>query len=221
MGGIDVLQSGQSKESLSDFCAEKLEVPRRIDRRPRLHTTAEADGGHNHRTSPSDVKRVSFVDTVAGGDLNSPQDHGANVLDPAHAARELLQKHFNYLMPWVSSQPSDDDDPEETIADSTVTNELSRMSMQSFTELSTAIYRDVRRREQESSPESPYPPKWDQCIRNRQNDSRMVLCRTINEQFYRLVLALVLEQARRLVEIRIRLDRRAAMTKRATSPLIG
>jgi hypothetical protein len=35
----------------------------------------------------------------------------------------------------------------------------------------------------------------------------MVLCRTINEQYLRLVLALVLELARRIAEIRIRIRR--------------
>jgi hypothetical protein len=39
----------------------------------------------------------------------------------------------------------------------------------------------------------------------------MVLCRTINEQYLRLVLALVLELARRIAEIRIGVRRRGVI----------
>lgn len=124
----------------------------------------------------------------------------------------VLQKHFNYLEPWVSKQPIS---PGEEIdgSESRVADELRRMSLSSFTDLSKAIYRDVRRREQENSPDSPNPPQtpWETSMRNKEVEARMIMCRTINGQYLRLVLALVLELARRIADIRIGVKRHAVI----------
>ena len=135
-------------------------------------------------------------------------------LDKHHdknTTQTLLQKHIAYLEPWVSKQPLLDLE-KASKAEGKIEHDFRRMSLPAFSDLSTAIYKDVRRREQESSPQSPNPPQtpgWDG--RTKENEARMVLCRTINEQYLRLVLALVLELARRIAEIRIELRRQAVV----------
>lgn len=134
------------------------------------------------------------------------------------ATHEKLRKHYDYLLSWVSNQHdnlagSDQVDDTATASDNHLTDEFREMSLRHFTDLSCVIYQDVRRRENDGSPERAQPSKFEPWTRNKQNESRMVLCRTINEQFSRLVTALVFEQARRLAELRIRMQRHDLVTK--------
>ena len=138
--------------------------------------------------------------------------------DTQLATHDVLCKHYEYLLPWVSSQPGspveDSSDEMSTMSsDSRMISELRQMSLRHFTDLSGAIYRDVRRREKDSSPERTPLYKSEPWTRNKQNEARMVLCRTINEHFYHLVMALVLEQARRLAELRMRMHRHGLASK--------
>lgn len=146
------------------------------------------------------------------------------IKDTAFITHALLRKHYKYLLPWLSNQPEtpvEEEDPYGSSATSKncMAGEFHAMSLRIFCDISTAIYDDVRRREEEILPESPQQEPW---IRNKQNESRMVLCRTFNEHYVRLVTTVVLEQARRLAEIRIRLHRRYALAKRwDSSPDLG
>lgn len=135
-----------------------------------------------------------------------------------HAMYEKLRKHYDYLLSWLSNQHEDfvKNDPIHDTAigsDNTMDDEFRQMSLRHFTDLSSVIYQDVRRRENDGSPERPQPSTFEPWMRNKRNESRMVLCRTINEQFSRLVVALVLEQARRLAELRIKMQRRGLVTR--------
>ena len=214
-----VLQPSLNKDLLSDFCMEGLRDDRVTNKpQPWLHAplTVETPKSCSFRDSRQDAPSPIEIETPK----LPPASCNSTGKDPAYTTHALLRKHFNYLLPWVSNQPEtpcEDDNTStsgtDTTSETRMADEFRRMSTQHFTDLSTAIYRDVRRREQESSPESPQPPRWEPCMRNRQNESRMVLCRTINEQYYGLVMAVVLEQARRLAEIRIRLFRRGFISK--------
>ena len=133
--------------------------------------------------------------------------------DPDILMHALLRRHYKYLLPWISTQPEprmEDGDADGPDADSykRMTDEFRQLSLPHFTDLSGAIYRDVRRRE-DASPDSPQQLKQELWMRNRQNEARMVLCRTVNEHLNRLVTVVVLEQARRLAEIRIKIHRRS------------
>jgi hypothetical protein len=121
-------------------------------------------------------------------------------------------------VPWVSKQPETPVEEERTYSarstsENRMADEFRRLSLSHFAELSTAVYCDVRRRDELASPASPQPPRPEPWMRNKQNESRMVLCRTVNAQYHRLVMAVVLEQARRLAEIRIRIHRRCLIVK--------
>lgn len=139
--------------------------------------------------------------------------------DQAFATHALLRKHYKFLLPWVSKQPETPIEERSmssahSMSENRMADEFRRMSLSHFAELSTAVYCDVRRRDEQVSPASPQPPRPEPWTRNKQNESRMVLCRTVNEQYHRLVMALVLEQARRLAEIRIRIHRRNLVSQR-------
>ena len=216
---IKALQPALNKELLSDYCVEGLGDCGGTDRsRPWLHAslTVETPTSYSFRDNNQDAPSPIEIETPK----LPPASCNSRSRDPAYTTHALLRKHFNYLLPWVSNLPEtpfEDDSAStggtDTTAENRMADEFRRMSTQHFTDLSTAIYRDVRRREQESSPESPQPPRWEPCMRNKQNESRMVLCRTINEQYHRLVMAVVLEQARRLADIRIRILRRDLVSK--------
>ena len=221
---IEVPKPTQDTNFLPDFSNVKDRDRNISNSLPRLNTSC------NPRQNDSPVAReptrnkMSYPRPESNDASKSNRSSGTHKPDDLLATQTLLRKHFDYLMPWISSQPADDDETsEEAISsDTKIDSELCCMSIEHFTDLSTAIYRDVRRREQQPSPGDTYPQKWDQCMRNRQNEARMVLCRTINEQFHRLVLALVLEQARRLAELRVRINRKALVASRlALSPLIN
>lgn len=191
----------ESEEAKSDFDSKGIEEARSASPKPRLNTSALASEAV--ATTP-----VILVQAEAENEASEDaQDASLDMLDKNHDEIEtqaLLQKHISYLEPWVSKQPLPllgDEKPSES--GSKIENDFRRMSLPAFADLSTAIYRDVRRREQESSPQSPNPPQTPGWERNKENEARMVLCRTINEQYLRLVLALVLELARRIAEIRI------------------
>lgn len=138
--------------------------------------------------------------------------------DPDLTTHALLRKHYKYLLPWVSSQPKPSANAEniesEALSYQRMTEEFRQLSLSHFTDLSWAIYHDVRRREQDALLElvtgQPQVETW---TRNKQNESRMVLCRILNDHFYRVITAVVLEQARRLSEIRIRIYRSGILTK--------
>lgn len=132
------------------------------------------------------------------------------------ASHDVLRKHHEYLLPWVSSQsgsPVEDNFENSNIIGNHMTDEFRQMSLRHFTDLSEAIYRDVRRREKDCSPERTPRLKSEPWTRNKHNESRMILCRTINEQFYHLVMALVLEQAQRLAQLRMKLHRYGLISK--------
>lgn len=135
-----------------------------------------------------------------------------------HAAHEKIRKHYDYILSWVSNKRDHltGDDPVDDItiaSDNHLSDEFRQMTLRDFTDLSCVIYQDVRLRENDGSPERPQPSKFEPWTRNQLNESRIVLCRAINEQFSRLVTALVLEQARRLAELRIRMQRHDLVTK--------
>lgn len=188
----------------------------------RLGSQGEESTPSIKAASPTSERRKSD-----DGELKSSTESLSNSESDGATARavtseqKLLQKHFDYLMPWISSQPSAENE-DEAVSESKIAHDFHCMSMRHFTEMSTAIYRDVRRRESQPSPNDVHPRvSWDQCIRNAQNESRILLCRTINEQFNRLVLALVLEQSRRLTELKIRARRKAVAAERVgSSPLL-
>jgi hypothetical protein len=203
MSKLGQLETTHSKEALSDF--NTAEDPRAAnqDRQPRLDTTTHVETRVVVTSASPTTNDLEHDETDYSRNLKTLE------IEKQHRkakSQALLQKHIAYLEPWVSKQPFPANEEPET-AESRIEDELRRMSLPAFTDLSTAIYRDVRRREQESSPGSPNPPQtpaWD-----REHAPRMVLCRTINEQYLRLVLALVLELARRIAEIRIRIRRQA------------
>ena len=159
---------------------------------------------------PSEDGAIDLMEN--GRELASSSRFQHRNKDTQLATHDVLCKHYEYLLLWVSSQPGspvEDSSGEtsNTSSDSRMSSELRQMSLRHFTDLSGAIYRDVRRREKDSSPERTPLYKCEPWTRNRQNESRMVLCRTINEHFYHLVMALVLEQARRLAALRMRMHR--------------
>lgn len=148
---------------------------------------------------------IITVEKEVGVESESRQDSAIDrneKPDGRAGIQTLLQKHMAYLEPWISKQPIFTKD-EGNSPESKIESEMRRMSLAAFTDLSTAIYKDVRRRENESSPLSPNPPQTPGTPGHKENDARMVLCRTINEQYLRLVLALVLELARRIAGIRV------------------
>ena len=194
-------ETSNTEDTVSEIRPTETPISAHQDRQPRLDTTSHVE------------RRV--VVTSASPAKNEPEHDGTNdntdlktfeneKQDREAKSQPLLQKHIAYLEPWVSKQPFPANEITED-SESRLEDELRRMSLPAFTDLSTAIYRDVRRREQESSPGSPNPPQtpgWD-----REHAPRMVLCRTINAQYLRLVLALVLELARRITETRIAIKR--------------
>lgn len=205
-------EPNQDKDVLSDFTTEEVERPAPVDQQPRLNTSVQRQKRVNI-ASPSTPQAAPIeVKIIVTDDCKPQLDENQ---DSKSKAQSLLEKHIAYLEPWVSKQPfSPNEECQTQSSESRIDEELRRMSLPAFTDLSKAIYRDVRRREQETSPESPNPPQtpgWDGCVRNRENEARMVLCRTINEQYLRLVLALVLELARRIAEIRIGVRRRGVI----------
>ena len=197
-----------NEETLSDFALKGSERSRSQSPKPRLDTSAPVNNLES--TTPS----IVVQEETGGETLDERTSASLDELDKHHdkiATQALLQKHIAYLEPWVSKQPLLDLEKAGK-PESKIENDFRRMSLPAFADLSTAIYKDVRRREQESSPQSPNPPQtpgWDG--RTKENAARMVLCRTINEQYLRLVLALVLELARRIAEIRIELKRQAVV----------
>ena len=148
-----------------------------------------------------------------------PQPQLDHILkDPDLTTHALLRKHYKYLLPWLSNQPRPSADAtnieSEALSYKQMTEEFRQLSLSHFTELSWAIYHDVRRREQDALLESTTgQPQVETWTRNKQNESRMVLCRILNEHFYRLITAVVLEQARRLSEIRIKIYRSGLLTR--------
>lgn len=191
----------ESEEASSNFDTKEIEKNRSTSPKPRLDTSALA-------TEAIPTTPVILVQAKAENEASEEaQNASIDMLDKNHDKIEtqaLLQKHISYLEPWVSKQPlpfPSDEKPSDS--ESKIENDFRRMSLPAFADLSMAIYKDVRRREQESSPQSPNPPQTPGWERNKENEARMVLCRTINEQYLRLVLALVLELARRIAEIRI------------------
>jgi hypothetical protein len=197
------LETTHSKDTLSDFRPAEVPRPAHEDRQPRLDTTSHVET-RVVVTSASPIGNKLEHDGMS--DRINHKTLEIEKQDRKTKSQALLQKHIAYLEPWVSRQPFPANEEPEA-AENRIEDELRRMSLPAFTDLSTAIYRDVRRREQESSPGSPNPPQtpgWD-----REHAPRMVLCRTINEQYLRLVLALVLELARRIAEIRIGIRRQA------------
>lgn len=148
---------------------------------------------------------------------HAPSSSESKVKDSTFVMHALLRKHYKYLLPWLSNQP---ETPVEEAsverlgrnADNETADQFRRLSLHNFAELSAVIYSEVRRRE-EILPESAQPSMQEPWTRNKQNEARMVLCRVVKKQYHRLVMAVVLEQARRLAEIRIRLYRRHAIAK--------
>ena len=209
------LESDANKDVLSDFTLKGTQQLPPVDQQPRLDTSVQPKTNVNiaspstPQATPLEVK-INRPDDCSSTQSDETQDRKSKT-------QTLLEKHIAYLEPWVSKQPFSPNEERQTqpqSSESRIDDELRRMSISAFTDLSKAIYRDVRQREQESSPESPNPPQtpgWDGCVRNRENEARMVLCRTINEQYLRLVLALVLELARRIAEIRIGERRRGVV----------
>lgn len=198
----------QKTDLLSDFMPEATEAPTRLCRHPTLDTTNLPSVRVDSAQPSAESERGLCISQSMPNELR--REYQPEIEEHKSRTESLLLKHFNYLEPWVSKQPISPTE-ESDGSESRVEDELRRMSPSSFTDLSKAIYRDVRRREQESSPDSPNPPQtpWDGSFRNREVEARMVMCRTINEQYLRLVLALVLELARRIAEIRIGVKRQA------------
>lgn len=154
---------------------------------------------------------IGTLPTIRDAPLTLPQRKTRHrVRDPSLRIQALLCKHFNYLLPWISDQPlttllEENADDGNASSEIPMADDFRWMPLRSFVDLSTAIYRDVRRREKETSFQQPQPDKLMPCTTTADlTNSRMTLCRTINEQYHRLVIAVVLEQARRVAEIRIR-----------------
>ena len=192
-----------NKDTLSGFETAEVSRAAHQDRQPRLDTTSLVETRVVVTAASPITNNADHIGTNNSSNFKTSE---IEKQDSNTKSQALLQKHMAYLEPWVSRQPFPTNEEPET-TENRIEDELRRMSLPAFTDLSTAIYRDVRRREQESSPGSPNPPHtpgWD-----REHAPRMVLCRTINEQYLRLVLALVLELARRIAEIRIQIRRQA------------
>ena len=90
----------------------------------------------------------------------------------AFATHALLRKHYKYLLPWVSQLPATPVEEANAksariASDFRMADEFRRMSMSGFTDLSTAVYCDVRRRDEQSSPASPQPYISEPWMRNR------------------------------------------------------
>lgn len=148
-----------------------------------------------------------------------PQPYSEAILkDPDITTHAVLRKHYKYLLPWLSSQPKPRADAEnieaEALSYRQMTNEFRQLSLSHFMDLSWAIYQDVRRREQTALYESVSGRlQLELWTKTKQNESRMVLCRILNDHFYRVITAVVLEQARRLSDLRIRIYRSGILAK--------